>query len=162
MCSSRALTMPKTRPRHAFFAFERERQRAPRPRPSTTLNDFNMEFLNRIELRGVVGRADVNSYNGSHVCNFSVVTEASAVDREGNSTVEPTWFNVSAWSGVRGITDLSQIQKGNWVRVIGRLRTRKYVSQDGLERISVEIPARIVELIPREEEREQMQPQRDY
>ena len=41
-----------------------------------------MEFLNRIELRGVVGRADINSNNGHHVCNFSVVTENTAVDRE--------------------------------------------------------------------------------
>lgn len=121
-----------------------------------------MEFLNRIELKGVVGRADINAFNGNHVCNFSVVTEASAVDREGNSTVEPTWFNVSAWSGVKGIQDLSQIQKGNWVRVVGRLRIRRYVTQDNVERTSVEIPARLVELIPREEEREQMQPQRDY
>ena len=121
-----------------------------------------MEFLNRIELKGVVGRADVNSFNGNHVCNFSVVTEASAVDREGNSTVEPTWFNESAWAGVKGIQDLSQIRKGIWVRVVGRLRIRKYVTQDNIDRISVEIPARIVELLPREEEREQMQPQRDY
>lgn len=120
-----------------------------------------MEFLNRIELKGVVGRAEINSYNGNNVCNFSVVTEASVLDREGNSTVEPTWFNVSAWSGVKGIQDVTQIQKGNWIRIVGRLRTRKYVTQDGLERISVEIPARIVELIPRTEELEQMQPQRD-
>lgn len=154
--------MPSIEREHAFFVSGRERQRAPDPVPSNTLNDFTMEFLNRIELKGVVGRADVNSVNGNHVCNFSVVTETSAVDREGNSTVEPTWFNVSAWGGIKGLQDLSQIQKGNWVRVVGRLRTRKYVSQDGVERISVEIPARLVELIPREDEHEQMQPQRNY
>lgn len=121
-----------------------------------------MEFLNRIELRGVVGRADINSYNGNQVCNFSVVTEASAVDRAGNSTVEPTWFNVSAWSGVKGLDDLGLIQKGVWVRVIGRLRVRKWVSQDNEERSSIEIPARLVEIIPRGEDLEPMQPQRDY
>lgn len=119
-----------------------------------------MEFLNRIELRGVVGRADINSYNGNQVCNFSVVTEASAVDREGNSIVEPTWFNVSAWSGVQGLDDLGKIKKGMWVRVIGRLRVRKWVTQDSEERTSNEIPARLVEIIPKEDL--QMQPQRDY
>lgn len=120
-----------------------------------------MEFLNRIELRGVVGRADMNAYNGHQVCNFSVITEASAMDREGNSIVEPTWFNVSAWDGVQGIDDLSKIQKGIWVNVIGRLRVRKYVSQDNEERTSLEIPARLVKIIPREN-LDQMQPQRDY
>ncbi len=119
-----------------------------------------MEFLNRIELRGVVGRADINSYNGNQVCNFSVVTEASAVDREGNSSIEPTWFNVSAWSGVQGVQDLNQIKKGMWVRVIGRLRVRKWVTQDNEERSSNEIPARLVEILPKEDL--QMQPQRDY
>ena len=119
-----------------------------------------MEFLNRIEIRGVVGRAECNSFNGNQVCNFSVVTEASVVDRERNSTVEPTWFNVSAWNSVQGLADLGQIQKGMWIHVIGRLRVRKYVSQDNVERNSVEILARLVEIIPREDL--QMQPQRDY
>ena len=119
-----------------------------------------MEFLNRIELRGVVGRADINSYNGNQVCNFSVVTEASAYDREGNSIIEPTWFNVSAWSGVQGVEDLGQIKKGMWVRVVGRLRVRKWVTQDNEERSSNEIPARLVEILPKEDL--QMQPQRDY
>lgn len=121
-----------------------------------------MEFLNRIELRGVVGRADINSYNGNQVCNFSVITEASAVDREGNSVIEPTWFNVSAWSGVQGLEDLTQLKKGLWVHVIGRLRVRKWMTQDNEERSSNEIPARLVEIIPREDLHAQMQPQRDY
>ena len=41
-----------------------------------------MEFLNRIELKGVVGRAEVNSFNNSQVCNFSVVTEYSTIDKD--------------------------------------------------------------------------------
>ena len=121
-----------------------------------------MEFLNKIELRGVVGRADFNSYNGNQVCNFSVVTEASAWDREGNSTIEATWFNVSVWNSVKGLNNLTDIQKGLWVKVEGRLRVRKYVSQDNIERYSLEVLARQVVIIPREEEHEQMQPERDY
>ena len=119
-----------------------------------------MEFLNKIELRGVVGRADINSYNGHHVCNFSVVTENTAVDRELGTTVETMWFNVSAWDGVQGIEDFTLIQKGGWVSVIGRLSVRKYVTQDNVERFSLEVKARRVELIPREDY--QMSPQRDY
>ncbi|MBR4775640.1 MAG: single-stranded DNA-binding protein [Bacteroidales bacterium] len=119
-----------------------------------------MEFLNRIELRGVIGRADINSYNGNHVCNFSVVTESSGVDRDGNSTVDPTWFNVSAWDGVQGIDDFTQLKKGGWVRVIGRLRLHKWITPDNEERSSLEVLARMVEILPREEF--QMSPQRDY
>lgn len=118
-----------------------------------------MEFINRIELRGVVGRSEINNYNNSQVCNFSVVTEYSMVDRDGSPQVETTWFNVSAWNG-KSINDLYGIQKGAWVRVVGRLRVRKYTAQNGEERSSTDVVARFVEVLPKEDF--QMQPQRDY
>lgn len=119
-----------------------------------------MEFLNQIILKGVVGRADVNNIGNSQVCNFSVVTEYSTLDKDRNPIIETNWFNVSAWGGRAGVADLFGIQKGTWVKVVGRLRTRKYTSQNGEERTTSDIVAHTVEIIPREEY--QMQPQRDY
>jgi len=118
-----------------------------------------MEFINRLELRGIVGRADVSSFNNSQVCNFSVVTDYSTVDREGNSAIDSTWFNVAAWSGRPGIPDLSTIQKGSWVEVVGRVRVRRYMTQDNEERSSLDVIAREVRVLQRDTER--MQPQRD-
>ena len=120
-----------------------------------------MEFLNKIELRGVVGRADVNVVNGSHVCNFSVVTEYSTRDKEGNPVVDILWFNVSAWAGRDTIADLYTIQKGAWVRVVGRLRVRKYTTQTGEERSAMDVIAGRVELLKKDDEASTMQPQRD-
>lgn len=119
-----------------------------------------MEFLNKLELRGVVGRADVNAFNNNRVCNFAVVTENSGVDREGNSTVDATWFNVTAWNGVQGLPNLDLLQKGIWVHVIGRVRVRKYTTQEGEERSVSDVLARRVEILPREDE--PMQPERNY
>jgi len=118
-----------------------------------------MEFLNKIALRGVVGRADINTFNGSRVCNFSVVTEYSTVDREGNPAIESTWFNVSAWDGRDVVQDMTQIQRGVWVEVVGRIRLRKYMTQENEERTAMDVLARKVEILPREDH---MQPQRDY
>ena len=118
-----------------------------------------MEFLNRIELKGVVGRAEVNSFNNSQVCNFSVVTEYSTIDKDRNAIIETAWFNVSAWAGRDTIADLYSIQKGAWVRVIGRQRARKYTAQNGEERTTMDVVAHTVKLLQREEN--QMQPQRD-
>ena len=118
-----------------------------------------MEFLNKLELKGVVGRAEENNFNNSQVCNFSVVTEYSTIDKERNSIVETTWFNVSAWAGRDRITDLYSIQKGAWVHVVGRIRMRKYTSQTGEERSTMDVVAHTVELLDKEET--QMQPQRD-
>lgn len=120
-----------------------------------------MEFLNKIELKGVVGRAEVNSFNNSQVCNFSVVTEYSTIDKDRNSIIETAWFNVSAWSGRNNIQELYNIQRGSWVRVVGRLRVRKYTTQTGEERSAMDVIANRVELLPKEEDASSMQPQKD-
>ena len=119
-----------------------------------------MEFLNRIELRGVVGKAEVNTVNGTQVCNFSVVTDYSGVDKEGKPAIESTWLNVAFW-GRRNSDplDLYSIQKGAWVQVIGRLRQRKYLDQEQVERSKLDVLARSVKLLPRGED--PMQAQRD-
>lgn len=119
-----------------------------------------MEFINKIQLRGVVGRADVNLVNNSRVCNFSVVTEYSVKDRDGNPATDITWFNVSAWEGKDVTEDLYAIQKGVWVEVIGRIRLRRYISQDNVERTALDVLARRVKVLEREDV--SMQPQRDY
>ena len=119
-----------------------------------------MEFLNRVELRGVVGKSDINAYNGNRVINFSVVTEYSTRDRDGNPGSDVTWFNVSAWENREVVEDMDAIQKGVWVELIGRLRVRRYVTQDNEERTVLEVVPRKVKVLPREDV--SMQPQRDY
>lgn len=120
-----------------------------------------MEFQNKIELQGVVGRAEINSFNNSQVCNFSVVTEYSTVDKDRNSIIETAWFNVSAWSGRNNIKELYNLQRGSWVHVIGRIRVRKYTTQTGEERSAMDVVASRVDLLQKEEDASTMQPQRD-
>ncbi|MBP3202373.1 MAG: single-stranded DNA-binding protein [Bacteroidales bacterium] len=115
--------------------------------------------MNEMRLRGIVGRSEVNHVKGKQVCNFSVATDYGTVDREGNPAIETTWFNVSAWSGREGIVELSAIQVGAWIEVIGRVRVRKYTTAENEERSTSEILARTVRMVPRDNDR--MQPQRD-
>ena len=119
-----------------------------------------MEFQNKIMLRGIVGRAEVSTFTSGQVCNFSLVTEYSTVDRERNSAIETTWVNVNFWNNREGGIDLYAIQKGAWVEVLGRLRMRKYTTQENEEKTAYDIAARKVTVIPREDEH--MQPQRDW
>lgn len=117
--------------------------------------------MNKIELRGVVGRADIGSYNGNRVCNFSVVTEYSSRDKEGNSAIESQWFNISFWETIDSPKpEMDKIRKGAWVEVIGRLRLRKYTSIDNVERSALDVFARAVNVLPKDDI--SMQPQRDY
>lgn len=121
-----------------------------------------MEFMNIIQLRGVVGRSDIGSYNGNRVCNFSVVTEYASRDREGNSAVEPTWFNASIWETSSGEMnpEIDKIIKGAWVEVTGRLRVRKYIAIDNVERTALDVLARNIKVLKRDDS--SMQPQRDF
>ena len=48
-----------------------------------------------------------------------------------------------------------------WIRVVGHIRVRKYITQENEERSVTEVVARKVEMVPREDT-ETTQPQRDW
>ena len=53
---------------------------------------------------------------------------------------------MTAWEG-KACPDLSVLQKGDKVHVIGRLRNRKYVDNAGIERTQIDIIAYLLEKI---------------
>lgn len=116
-----------------------------------------MEYLNLIELRGVVGRAEITTLGDNRKCRFSVVTEY-CYKQNGEPVVELTWFNLGAWEG-KNNPDLSLLQPGTWVHVLGRVHTYKYTGSDGTERSNWEVNATRVEILPKEDN--PMQPQRN-
>ena len=99
-----------------------------------------MEHINKVEIRGSVGTVRLNEHNGKKVANLSVVTELLYKSREGVAVAETTWHNVVAWSG-KEIADLEMITKGTPVHVTGRIRTSRYTSADGVEKIFYEVLA---------------------
>ena len=104
-----------------------------------------MEFINSIELVGVVGRIHKQTFSNRTVANFSVVTEYSFKDKTGGAIVETTWHNVVAWQN--GEMPLDLIEKGSHVCVQGRLRCCKYTSESGKTRTSYEIIASGVNIL---------------
>ena len=120
-------------------------------------NLFPMEFLNKIELRGIVGATSLNRVGESQVCRFSLVTEYSYKDRDNNPVVDTTWFNITAWEG-RNMPDFREIGKGTIVQVAGRVRTFRFTMADGAERSGWEILARRVTILPPDDD--PVQPQR--
>ena len=116
-----------------------------------------MEFLNKIELRGIVGQSSLNRVGDSQVCRFSLVTEYSYKDRSNNPIVDVTWFNITAWEG-KNMPELHLIGKGVIVQVAGRVRTFRFTMADGAERSGWEILARRVSILPSDDD--PVQPQR--
>lgn len=59
---------------------------------------------------------------------------------------DKTWHYISAWQG-KNMPDLSSIQKGDKISVIGRLRSQRYTAADGTERTAYDVLASKVQII---------------
>ncbi|MCQ2149064.1 MAG: single-stranded DNA-binding protein [Bacteroidales bacterium] len=105
-----------------------------------------MEQLNRIELRGIVGTVRYQPFEDRAVCNFSLATSYVYKNRDGDPVIETQWHSVNAWEG-KAMPDLSKIGKGTKLYVVGRLRSQKYVDNDGVERTSYEVAASQVTIL---------------
>ena len=105
-----------------------------------------MEFLNKIELRGVVGSVQITPMNGTKVARFSLATNYTYNGRDGGIVIDTTWFSCTAWQGDK-ITCLDSLQKGSRVHIIGRVRMQRYVDASGGNREIWEIVASELDIL---------------
>ena len=105
-----------------------------------------MEQLNRVELRGILGVLRVMSVGDMRYATMSVATNYAYKDAEGFPVIETTWHLVTAWEG-KACPDLSVLQKGDKVHVIGRIRCRRYTDVSGIEKMQTDIVANTLEKI---------------
>ena len=108
-----------------------------------------MDHINRIEIQGRVGIVRTNIVNDTMVANFSVATDFLYKGRDGAGVNETTWHNVVAWAS-RDMPDLKKITKGTPIHVVGRMRSQKSTSSDGVERYFYEIIAQKVQILDTE------------
>ena len=153
----RAVISSETPVLSLYFATGRTERARTAERSSTHQTKSAMEFINKIELRGIVGTSTLTRVGESQVCRFSLATDYSYKDRDGNPVVDTTRFNVTAWEG-RNIPDLRSVVRGAIVQVSGRVRTYKYTTADGVEKSSWEVFARRVSVLAPDDD--PLQPQR--
>lgn len=110
------------------------------------LNFETMEFLNRVELRGNIGSVRTNTYNGRSVANLTIATGRAYRSSGGEPSIETTWHNVTAWQG-KGMPDFSLLEKGMKLHVIGRIVTRRFTGDDGIDRTVYEIAASSMDIV---------------
>lgn len=110
----------------------------PRIGPGTTKNLFiKMDFINKIELRGRVGRVTLRPSGRNGPCRFTVVTNFVMNSYEGE-IIESTWFNVLAWPSPT-TPPLSELKTGDCVHIWGRVRVRLIEIAGGLTQTVVEV-----------------------
>lgn len=97
--------------------------------------------LNKVMLLGNLTHDPEMRYtgNGTAVCTFGLATNRSWSTADSNEVQEETEFHrIVAWSKLGEICS-QLLYKGRKVYVEGRLQTRKWTGQDGMERTTTEI-----------------------
>ena len=93
-----------------------------------------MEYLNKVQLVGRVGYSKSQAIGSSVCTRFSLATNYTYKDKDGNPVIETTWHNCVSFDK----NDIF-IKKGDTARVEGRIKANKYIDSDGKDKISYEI-----------------------
>nr|DAI76080.1 MAG TPA: Single strand binding protein [Caudoviricetes sp.] len=99
-----------------------------------------MASVNKVILLGHVGRKPElkETTSGGKVCRVSLATTRYWKDQTGQRCEETEWHNCIAYNRIAEI--LSQyLDKGSMLYAEGRLRTRKWTDDKGVERYTTEI-----------------------
>ena len=97
-------------------------------------------MLNKVILIGRLGRDPECRYlsNGDAACNFSIATDESWKDKNGQRQTRTEWHAITMYRKLAEIA-AKYLQKGSLVYLEGRIQSRKYTGKDGIERTAYEI-----------------------
>lgn len=98
------------------------------------INTDIMEHLNRVELHGVVGSVRKTKLSECTITRFTVATNYVYKAADGTIVEETTWHTVVSWNDI-------EIEKGDKVEVVGRIRCNRYVTEYGEEKFVYDILA---------------------
>jgi len=101
--------------------------------------------VNKVILVGNLGRdPEVRTFqNGGKVCNLSIATSESWKDKHSGERKERTeWHRVAIFN--EGLVRVAEqyLRKGSKVYIEGKMETRKYEDQQGVEKYTTEITLR--------------------
>lgn len=96
--------------------------------------------LNKVELIGNLTRDPELRYTpqGTAVCNFGLATNRQWTTESGERKEDAEFHRIVAWNKLAELCS-QLLSKGRKVYVEGRLQTRRWTTQDGIERTTTEI-----------------------
>lgn len=101
-----------------------------------------MNAINRVQLTGNLGNnPEIKIFeNGSKLVRFSMATTEEYVTRKGEKTSDTQWHYISAWGKVTESIE-TELLKGTFISVDGRLVTRNYTDKNGQKKYVTEVVA---------------------
>jgi single-strand DNA-binding protein len=104
--------------------------------------------VNKVILVGRLGQDPKasNTQGGSAVANFSVATNESWVDKNGQKQDRTEWHRIVVW-GKLAENCCKYLAKGREAYVEGKLQTRSWQDKEGQTKYTTEIVASVVQFI---------------
>ena len=104
--------------------------------------------VNKVELKGHTGMdPEVKSINENlKVAKFSLATNESYKNKEGEWVRDTTWHNIVLWNKLATEAE-EKIKKGNLVTINGKLTYRQYIDKSGLKHNFAEVHALSFDII---------------
>lgn len=96
-----------------------------------------MESLNRVELIGNIGQVRVSEVGNTRLARISLATNC-AYKQTDSMVVETTWHNLTIFQTEKNV-DLSLLEKGKALRILGRIRNQRFIGSDGMDHYLTEI-----------------------
>jgi single-strand DNA-binding protein len=98
--------------------------------------------VNKAILVGRLGRDPETRFTGGGqaVANFSLATDRSYKDRNGETQKKTEWHKIVAWGKLAEIIQ-KYVKKGALIYIEGRIETREWQDKEGQKRYSTEIVA---------------------
>ena len=95
---------------------------------------------NKVQLIGNLGNAPEvkTTESGKKLARFSVATNESYRNAQGEKVTETTWHNLVAWGKVADIAE-KYLNKGSEVAIEGKLINRSYTDKDGTKKYITEV-----------------------
>ncbi len=95
---------------------------------------------NKVQLIGNLGKDPeiVNLESGKVLAKFSIATNESYKNAEGEKVTDTQWHNIVAWGKTAQIVE-KYVTKGKEVAIEGKLTTRSWEDKEGMKRYITEV-----------------------
>ncbi len=95
---------------------------------------------NKVQLIGNLGNDPeiINLESGKTLAKFSIATNESYKNAQGEKVTDTQWHNIVAWGKTAQIVE-KFVTKGKEVAVEGKLTTRSWEDKDGMKRYTTEV-----------------------
>ena len=97
---------------------------------------------NKVQLIGNLGNNPeiITLESGKKLAKFSIATNESYKNAQGEKVTDTQWHNVVAWNKTAEIIE-RYLEKGNEVAIEGKLTSRSYETKEGEKRYITEVVA---------------------